>query len=140
MLGASNKFVVRPFAFHVTATGNPAAINPAGSVFTSAGTDFTADVSAVLWDAADDLDNNGIADSHDDINPGNNADLSDNLVAINYGRETSVEQVSLTATLDQPAGGANPGLSGGTSLSIFTSGSATTSTRRAGPCVCVGAR
>ena len=122
MLGGSNKFVVRPFALHVTATDNPAATSPTDPVFTSAGTNFTANVSAVLWDAADDLDNDGIADSHDDINPGNNADLSDNFVALNYGQETSVEQVLLTATLDQPAGGANPGLSGGTRLSIFNSG------------------
>jgi MSHA biogenesis protein MshQ len=130
MLGGSNSFVVRPFAFNVTATSNPAAISPAGLVFTSAGTDFSANISAVLWDAADDTDNDGIADDHGDINPGNNASLSDNVVAFNYGYETSVEQVSLTALLDQPAGGANPGLSGGTSISIFNSGSGTTNSVR----------
>jgi len=130
MLGGSNSFVVRPFAFDVTATGNPAATSPAGSVFTSAGTDFTANVSALLWDAADDLDSDGIADNHDDSNPANNADLSDNAVALNYGNEASVEQVLLTATLDQPAGGVNPGLSGGTSISTFISGSGTTTTVR----------
>jgi MSHA biogenesis protein MshQ len=130
MLGGSNSFVVRPFAFNVSATGNPAAASPAGLPFTSAGTDFAANISAVLWDAADDADNDGIADDHDDINPGNNANLADNLVAFNYGYETSVEQVSLTALLDQPAGGNNPGLSGGTTISIFNSGSGTTNTVR----------
>ena len=130
MLGGSNSFVVRPFAFSVSATGNPAAVSPTGLAFTSAGTDFSANVSAVLWDAADDTNNDGIADDHGDINPGNNANLSDNLVAFNYGYETSVEQVSLTALLDQPAGGNNPGLSGGTSISIFNSGSGTTNSVR----------
>ncbi len=130
MLGGSNSFVVRPFAFNVSATGNPAAASPAGLAFTSAGTDFAANISAVLWDAADDADNDGVADDHSDINPGNNASLADNLVAFNYGYETSVEQVSLTALLDQPAGGANPGLSGGTTISIFNSGSGTTNTVR----------
>jgi MSHA biogenesis protein MshQ len=67
---------------------------------------------------------------HGDINPGNNADLSDNLVALNYGNEAAAEQVSLTAVLDQPAGGANPGLSGGTIVSTFASGVGTTSTLR----------
>jgi hypothetical protein len=130
MLGGSNSFVVRPFAFNVSATGNPGAVSPAGLVFTSAGTDFTANVSAVLWDAADDLDNDGIADDHNDINPGNNANLLDNAIAFNYGNEASVEQVALTALLDQPAGGANPGLAGGTSISIFNSGIGTTNTVR----------
>ena len=73
-------------------------------MFTSAGTSFTANVRAVLWAAADDTDNNGIADNHDDNNPANNADLSDNAAALNYGQESIVEQVSLSATLDQPAG------------------------------------
>ena len=130
MLGGSNSFVARPFAFSVSATGNPGAGSPAGLMFTSAGTDFAANVSAVLWDAADDMDNDGIADDHDDINPGNNANLMDNAIAFNYGQETSAEQVSLTALLDQPAGGNNPGLSGGTSISIFNSGIGTTNTIR----------
>ena len=130
MLGGSNLFVVRPFAFSVSATGNPGAASPAGLMFTSAGTDFSANVSAVLWEAADDTDNDGIADDHDDINPGNNANLMDNAIAFNYGQETSAEQVSLTALLDQPAGGNNPGLSGGTSISIFNSGIGTTNTIR----------
>jgi len=130
MLGASNEFVVRPFAFRVSAISNPGAVNPAGTVFTSAGTNFSADVSAMLWDAADDADNDGVADNHSDVNPGNNADLSDNLVALNFGREASAEQVSLTAALDQPAGGANPGLSGGTIIGTFSSGVGTTSTLR----------
>ena len=130
MLGGSNSFVVRPFAFDLTATSNPAAIGPGGAVFTSAGTDFAADVTALLWEAADDSNNDGIADNHDDTDPSNNADLTDNAAALNYGKEYAVEQVLLTAALDQPAGGANPGLAGGTSVTVFTAGSGTTTTVR----------
>ena len=130
MIGGSNSFVVRPFAFDLTATGNPAATGPAGAVFTSAGTDFTADVTALLWEAGDDTNNDGIADNHDDTDPSNNANLTDNAAALNYGNEFAVEQVLLTAALDQPAGGANPGVSGGTSVTIFTAGIGTTTTVR----------
>ena len=130
MLGGSNSFVVRPFAFDLTASGNPAATSAAGTVFTSAGTEFTADVTALLWEAADDLDNDGIADNHDDTDPSNNADLTNNAAAPNYGYEVAVEQVLLTAELDQPVGGTNPGLSGGTSVTVFTAGTGTTTTVR----------
>jgi MSHA biogenesis protein MshQ len=127
MLGASNQFVVRPFALHVTATDNPAATSGSGSVFTSAGTNFTANVTAVLWDADDDIIRDGIADNHSDSNPANNVDLSDNLIALNYGQESFVEQVLLTAALDQPAGGVDPGLSGATNITVFSSGSGASS-------------
>jgi MSHA biogenesis protein MshQ len=132
MLGASNAFVVRPFAFLVTAAGNPGASSPGGLVYVSAGTDFTADVSAMVWQAADDnIDNNGIADGHEttDTDPSNNADLSDNLVAPNYGQESTVEQVSLGALLDQPVGGVDPGLAGSTNVTSFVAGSGSTTVR-----------
>ncbi|MDX1404915.1 MAG: DUF6701 domain-containing protein, partial [Woeseiaceae bacterium] len=130
MIGASNSFVVRPFAFDLSATGNPAATGPTDPVFTQAGAEFTANVTALLWEAADDTDNDGVADNHDDTDPSNNADLTDNAAAPNYGYETAVEQVLLTAALDQPAGGSNPGLSGGTSVTVFTNGTGTTTTVR----------
>jgi MSHA biogenesis protein MshQ len=81
----------------------------------------------VLWDAADDIDADGIADNHSDSNPANNVDLSDNLIALNYGQESFVEQVLLTAALDQPAGGVDPGLSGGTNITVFSAGSGASS-------------
>ncbi len=130
LLGASNSFVVRPFALHVSAAGNPAASSPAGPVFTSAGTNFSATVSAVLWDAADDADGNGIADNHDDTLPNNNVDLSNNAVAPNFGQESSVESVSLTAALNQPSGGSDPGLAGLTTISAFVTGSGSSSAVR----------
>lgn len=129
MVGSSNAFVERPFAFHVTATGNPGASGPAGAVFTQAGANFTANVRAVIWQAADDTDNNGIADNHNDTNPANNADLSGNAAAPNYGQETVTENVTLTSLLDQPAGGVDPVLAGTTTVSSFVAGSGSTTVR-----------
>jgi len=66
--GTSAEQTVRPFGLAMTniiagATPNPGADTPVGGVFTSAGLDFSATVASVLWDAGDDLDNNGILDS-----------------------------------------------------------------------------
>lgn len=122
MNGSSNTFVYRPFGFYINVTGNPAAANPTGSIFTQAGADFTTTATAVLWQSADDTDNNGIPDNHNDSNPANNAGLSNNTAALNYGQETPVESVTLSADLDQPSGGNHPGLLGGTTLSTFSAG------------------
>ena len=123
MSGSSNEFVVRPFAFYPYITANPAAINSGGTAFTTAGTNFTVNVKAVLWQSTDDdgsgsigTANDGIADGHEstDTNPANNVVLSDNAVANNYGQETPVEQVLLQSLLNQPspstAGVVDPGL------------------------------
>ena len=130
MNGNSNSFVVRPFGFYINVTGNPAAANPAGAAFTQAGADFTTTATAVLWSAADDGDNNGVPDNHDDTNPANNADLSNNTAALNYGQETPAEDVTLSTLLDQPGGGNDPGLLGGITLSSFTNGVDSSTTTR----------
>lgn len=124
MTGNSNAFIERPFGFDVTVTGNPAAASSAGAVFTIAGTDFSAMATAKLYEAADDADLDGIPDKHDDTDPSNNSDLSNNSAALNY-----VENITLSAVNDQPAVN-NPALAGGTTLSSFTNGSASTSTAR----------
>ncbi len=130
MSGNSNIFVERPFGFYVTAAGNPAATSAAGSVYTQAGADFTTSVTAVLYQAADDGDANGIADGHNDTNPANNANLSDNIAALNYGQEAVTENLVLSSLLDQPSGGIDPGLQGGTTLSTFVNGVASSNTVR----------
>jgi len=127
MVGINNPtLTVHPFAFLVTATGNPAANLPTGLGYTRAGTDFTVNTTAVQWQAADDTNNNGIADGHDDTDPTNNADLTDNQPIINFGQETVPENIVLSALLNQPAGGNDPGLSGTTTISTFINGSGNT--------------
>lgn len=128
MNGSSNSFVVRPFGYDISASGNPGATGPGGTVYTIAGSDFTVNAEAVLWEAADDSDNDGIPDGHQsaDINPANNANLTDNLIALNYGQEQTVESIMLVSALNQPAGGQNPTLGGTSTIDSFTNGAGST--------------
>ena len=70
IVGSSNLLTVRPFGISVTnieagpgPTPNPGGSAPADPVFTVAGGDFSATVSGVLWDSADDTDNDGVLDA-----------------------------------------------------------------------------
>ncbi|WP_198266575.1 PKD domain-containing protein [sulfur-oxidizing endosymbiont of Gigantopelta aegis] len=98
-LSVSGQFIVRPFGFTITVTGNPAASSSTGSVFRKAGEAFTASAQAVLYQAIDDSDNDGIPDGHNDSIPSNNTSLSDNALATNFGNEISSESILLSATL-----------------------------------------
>lgn len=69
---ASNDFVVRPFAFgfpsitalvESTTVANPGGDEVSGAGFTSAGSDFTVEVNAYLYDSDDDTDANGLPDA-----------------------------------------------------------------------------
>lgn len=131
MTGASNNITVRPFGFDLqadqgslTAT-NPAATTLAGNAFERAGLPFRVTARAVRWQSMDDSNSDGIPDGHDDSDTTNNADLSDNAATANYGNETSAESVQLAASLVAPAGGNDPGLTGTTTLSSWSSGSST---------------
>ncbi len=131
LIGGSNSFVSRPFGFRFDfSPANPAATGPGGGVFTSAGTSFQVDVTGILYQGADDADNNGSPDNHDDtIDPGDNVDLSNNTVSIgpgyqdtpNFGQE--FEDVDLSSYLFDPNPGFDPGLSGTTQILDFTAGS-----------------
>lgn len=121
--GASNEFVVRPFALLPEIPTNPGATAPSGSVFTSAGTPFKASIRAVAWQAGDDNDNDGIPDGHNDTDVSNNIDLSDNSTVSNYGSAGgALETALLTARLVLPASGTSPALAGSTEFAAFTNG------------------
>lgn len=115
--GASNAFVVRPFAFSITGPGIPAATGlPTDTVFAVAGQDFPARVTAVVWQAADDTNNDGIPDD-----PG--AILSDNAATPNFGKETTSASATMTHQLFRPAtGGVSGSLTGATAYTAFTAG------------------
>ncbi|PCI77336.1 MAG: hypothetical protein COB20_08275 [SAR86 cluster bacterium] len=120
--GASSTFVVRPFAFDIDFSddrGNSVDLSLAadadGSAFARAGVGFNATVSAVIWEQGDDVElvdgspgNDGIADFE--------ADLSDNLVATNFGDEAvdnNTVIVSVLTTDPTNGGAANPGVPAG---------------------------
>ena len=70
------------------------AADAAGSVFSQAGEDFSMTVAGVLWQAADDADNDGVPDG--------SAYLGDNQAAPSFGAEGEV--VVAEPSLNQPAG------------------------------------
>jgi MSHA biogenesis protein MshQ len=119
--GNSSTLTVRPFGLAVTSiqkgvTANPGGTATGGSKFVPAGETFSATVSARLWDAADDANNDGV--------PDNGTNLADNGTANSFRWTTSV-----AALLDSPNGGLLGALSGTTSLpaGLFASGAATVS-------------
>ncbi|MCK4866003.1 MAG: hypothetical protein KAT06_11345 [Gammaproteobacteria bacterium] len=134
MLGSSNEFVVRPFGFVIdfsgqrtadyadngtlddsTGTNLSYAINASGTLFRKAGEDFTATLTAVQWQAIDDTDNNGVADTA--------ANLTDNTPTQNFGNETTAAipaNISATpATTLVPNAGV---LTNSTNSATFTNG------------------
>lgn len=119
--GSSNTLVTRPFAIRIQVSGNAAATSALGPAFRKAGQPFTVTVTAVGWQAADDGNNDGLADGHGDIDPANNADLSNNLPLVRFAAP-----IALGAKLLQPSGGYESGLSGGT-YTTFSVGSASAS-------------
>lgn len=123
MSGASNKFVVRPFAMDVQATSNPAATGPSGSKYVSAGTPFKTKLRAVAWQAADDINKDGVADGHDDSDPSNNATLSDNATVESFALMGAThEEALLSSGLVAPSGGNSPALAGSTSFTSYVKG------------------
>lgn len=115
LTGSSNAFVVRPFGFDIDfsddrstngITGPSYAADSAGSVFTTAGTAFGMDITAVIWNALDD-DKATAPDTANDGIPDSDADLSDNASTPNFGKESSANTVTITRTLNLPAGGSS---------------------------------
>jgi MSHA biogenesis protein MshQ len=131
LTGASNEFVVRPFAFELllfdedSISINSTADNELGTRFVSAGSDFFMQVRAVNWQAADDDDNDGIVDI--DGTTGEADDLSDNAVTLNFGQENSAVSFTPAHDLDQPSGGqdgafSSSGITAGGASTQFTNG------------------
>jgi len=118
MIGSSNRFVVRPFGFHVEVPGNPGATDAAGAVFTPSGSPFNATLRAVTWQGSDDADADGQPDS--------NAALADNAATPNFGQEAVPESAEVVRALVAPLAG-SPGIFSGGTFSAFTGGSQTKS-------------
>ncbi|MCR4346837.1 MAG: LamG domain-containing protein [Sulfuricaulis sp.] len=121
IVGASNAMTTRPW-LHVAVSGNPGASAATGMVFTSAGTDFTATVRGVLWQAGDDGNNDGAPDI--------GANLADNGVTPGYAWDTVLSPTTpfTPATpSDAPPGTGTAGvLNNGTIAQAAFSGGAAT--------------
>ena len=108
--GGSGTYVARPFGFYLEVTDNPGAVDASGGILTAAGNNFELNVSAVGWDATDDVNDDGIPDGHNDSDPANNTPLGNNAVLNSFGNESPGESVQLGSVLLAPAGGNDPGL------------------------------
>lgn len=131
--GSDTALIARPFAVEVQVVGNPQATDASGPVLGAAGDPFTVSARAVAWQSADDADDNGIADGHDDTDVSNNADLSNNASVVSFAQEISAEGLQLSAALVEPVGGNSAALTStatapadGTQLTAFVSGTGTT--------------
>jgi len=98
--GSSNVFVVSPWQYYIEAVGNPKATDASGAVYVQSGENFTLNINAVCWNSADDSDNNLI--------PDDGADLSDNIVTMNY----NPIDFTVKHTLIMPSGGVTGTLTG----------------------------
>jgi len=116
--GQSPAFVVRPFALHMDIqtqrdqdladngvldesfnsdpinVASSVAVNAGGSKFIAAGETFSADVRAVVWQAGDDLDQNGL--------PDDTARLLDNALTPNFGQESNAQTHNIVASRVAP--------------------------------------
>ena len=117
--GTTSLLTVRPYGLALTnivagATVNPGASTPGGAIFTTAGSDFSATVASVLWDASDDLDNDGVLDT---------GIYSDNLIAPSYAWDTTLD---VSAVGFEPSTGVAGILNNGAILQAdFSAGSST---------------
>jgi hypothetical protein len=105
-------FVVRPFGFDIkvdaaahygnNAAGSSWATDANGSYFREAGTLFSGTVRAVSWNAAGDLDTNGVPDSAADL-----SSIALYPTTPNYGNETLAAQdnIDIDVTLVAPTAG-----------------------------------
>lgn len=122
IVGSSGFVAVRPFAFSLNVLSNPAATSGSGSVFMKAGSNFGLIAKAVAYDAADDVNQDGVADGHDDGDISNAANLLDNPTLLSFGREVPPEGIKLDARPVLPSGVNHSQLLGETVLTVFNAG------------------
>ena len=123
--GSSSTITVRPFAFAITgiasgSTANPAGTATSGSKFAAAGSTFSATIKALLWQSADDANNDGTADA--------GANLVDNTAAARFAWPTGLA-ASSDAAYFTPASGTLGVLGGSTDIgsASYSGGSVTVS-------------
>jgi len=103
IIGGISPFIVRPFGFDIQVASDPFANDGNSSVFSSAGANFNMTLRSVLWQSADDLDNNGVPDPFIDTNndaiPDSGGDLADNASTPNISQITGTVDLTPTALI-----------------------------------------
>jgi MSHA biogenesis protein MshQ len=88
LIGNTNEFIVRPFAFDLGFPVKYDSADESGSNVVSAGTPFLMTIRAVNWQSEDDFNNDGFPDV--------GSDVSNNSVTPNFGQELSTSNQVLT--------------------------------------------
>lgn len=113
MFGSSNAFVVRPLGFYVDIVNNPKAQSALGNKFIAAGEDFSTQLTAIQWQAVDDVNQDGVPDS--------NANLSDNAPTPNFGNEIAPETAQINGAIYLPSSiSPGTGVNGNLTNVVFT--------------------
>ncbi|MET1254103.1 DUF6701 domain-containing protein [Aliikangiella maris] len=90
IIGGVSPFVVRPFGYDLQVAGSPYADDENDTVFAIAGDNFGMTIRSVLWQAGDDLDNDGIPDpfidTDNDAIPDSGGNLADNGITPNISQ------------------------------------------------------
>ena len=89
IIGGVAPFIISPFAYELQVSGNPEALDASGSVFKKAGEDFDITIRSLLWQSADDINNDGVVDA--------GATLSDNGITPNISLISGSISLSQTA-------------------------------------------
>ena len=92
IIGGISSFVVRPFGFDIQVEGDPNVNSGNDSVYKTAGENFKMSVRSVIWQSADDQNNDGI--------PDNLSALTDNKVTLNISEVSSAENEIISLSPD----------------------------------------
>jgi len=122
IIGGIVPFVVRPFGYDLQITDDPYADDENDPAYAAAGesvnialNNIELTVRSVIWDAADDLDNDGVPDPAVDLNadaiPDSGADLSGNAITPNISLING--QIDLFPSVTNPTSPPEPAVSNG---------------------------
>jgi len=101
IIGGISPFIVRPFGFDIQIASDPFANDGNGIVFSSAGANFNMTLRSVLWESADDVDDNGVPDPFIDTDNNAEPDSGGNLG--NNGITPNISQIAGTINLTPTA-------------------------------------
>jgi len=118
----SQQLVSRPFALNIDVSANPGATDYLGASFRKAGENFSVQLSAVGWQASDDVNSDGVADGHNNSLVGDEADLSNNPLLAGFSIQGIPQSAKLSARSIAPTALAHAELNGSNIFFSFSGG------------------
>ena len=110
IIGGASPFVVRPFGYDISVASDPFANDEIDPAYAIAAANFDMTLRSVIWQAADDTNNDGIPDPFIDTDadgiPDTGGDLSDNLATPNLSQISGAITLTPTALVVTNSNGA----------------------------------